>query len=172
MEDLPLGRIAALVPEFAVKDLPLGRTHDDDIYIYIYIYIHIHTCMHASQIVDNFFYFRIIAVNYEARDFGVTRNMRGDEAKKKCPDIELVHVPCLRGKADLTKYRDAGREVVDVLCQFSDCVQKASVDEAYIDITNTVDNRMKHLSEIQPSQLASTFVVGFCDSSNDEGEFA
>ena len=30
MEDLPLGRIAALVPEFAVKDLPLGRTHDDD----------------------------------------------------------------------------------------------------------------------------------------------
>ena len=27
---LPLGRIAALVPEFAVKDLPLGRTHDDD----------------------------------------------------------------------------------------------------------------------------------------------
>ena len=26
MEDLPLGGIAALVPEFAVKDLPLGRT--------------------------------------------------------------------------------------------------------------------------------------------------
>ena len=26
MEDLPLGRIAALVPEFAVKDLPLDRT--------------------------------------------------------------------------------------------------------------------------------------------------
>ena len=29
MEDLPLDRIAALVPESAVKDLPLGRTHDD-----------------------------------------------------------------------------------------------------------------------------------------------
>ena len=28
MEDLPLGRIAALVPEFAVKDLPLDKTHD------------------------------------------------------------------------------------------------------------------------------------------------
>ena len=26
MEDLPLDRIAALVPEFAVKDLPLDRT--------------------------------------------------------------------------------------------------------------------------------------------------
>ena len=26
MENVPLGRIAALVPEFAVKDLLLGRT--------------------------------------------------------------------------------------------------------------------------------------------------
>ena len=30
MEDLPLSRIAALVPEFAVKDLPLGQNTDDD----------------------------------------------------------------------------------------------------------------------------------------------
>ena len=30
MEDLTLGRMAALVHEFAVEDLPLGRTHDDD----------------------------------------------------------------------------------------------------------------------------------------------
>ena len=30
VEDLPLGRTAASMPEVAVKDLPLGRTHDDD----------------------------------------------------------------------------------------------------------------------------------------------
>ena len=30
MEHLALGRIAALVPEFAVKDLPLGQNTDDD----------------------------------------------------------------------------------------------------------------------------------------------
>ena len=30
VEDMLLGRIAALVPEFAVKNLPLDRTHDDD----------------------------------------------------------------------------------------------------------------------------------------------
>ena len=34
MEDLPLGRIAALVPEFAVKDLPFGQ-NTDDITIYL-----------------------------------------------------------------------------------------------------------------------------------------
>lgn len=46
---------------------------------------------------------RIIAVNYEARSFGVTRHMRGKEAKEKCPDIILVSVPCLRGKADTSR---------------------------------------------------------------------
>lgn len=45
----------------------------------------------------------IIAVNYQARSFGVTRHMRGREAKEKCPDIVLVSVPCLRGKADTTR---------------------------------------------------------------------
>ena len=30
VEDLPLGRTAAFVPEFALKDMPLGRTFVDD----------------------------------------------------------------------------------------------------------------------------------------------
>ena len=51
----------------------------------------------------------IIAVNYEARAKGVTRNMRGEEAREKCPEIELVTVPERREKADLGKYRRAGR---------------------------------------------------------------
>lgn len=60
--------------------------------------------MHALVIiVDTHNCFRIIAVSYEARDFGVTRQMRGDDAKEKCPDIQLVRVPLVRGKADLTK---------------------------------------------------------------------
>ena len=46
----------------------------------------------------------IIAVGYEARTCGVTRQMRGDDAKAKCPEIQLVHVPEVRGKADLTKF--------------------------------------------------------------------
>jgi hypothetical protein len=29
--------------------------------------------------------------------------MRGDDAKKHCPEIELVTVPTVRDKADLTK---------------------------------------------------------------------
>ena len=37
VKDLPSSRTAALVPEFAVKYLSLGRKPDDYIYIYIYI---------------------------------------------------------------------------------------------------------------------------------------
>lgn len=40
--------------------------------------------------------------------------MRGDEARSKCPDIKLVQVPEVREKADLTKYRNAGKEVIQV----------------------------------------------------------
>jgi len=46
---------------------------------------------------------RIIAVNYEARAKGVNRHMRGDDAVQACPDINLVRVKELHGKADLSK---------------------------------------------------------------------
>ena len=87
----------------------------------------------------------IIAVNYEARAFGVTRNMRGDDAKQKCPEIICAKVPQSRGKADLTKYRNAGREVIQVLMQFGCVVERASIDEAYIDLTAIVLDKMSHM---------------------------
>ena len=34
----------------------------------------------------------IIAVSYEARAFGVKRNMMGKEAKKLCPQLNIVQV--------------------------------------------------------------------------------
>ncbi|XP_046676399.1 DNA polymerase eta [Homalodisca vitripennis] len=112
----------------------------------------------------------IIAVNYEARDKGVTRHMRGEEAKKHCPEIQLVSVPSVRGKADLTKYRDAGREVIKVICEFSECVQRASVDEAFIDLTEAVEKRLANKVKVSLSQLENTFVVGYSPEDNNEDE--
>ena len=109
----------------------------------------------------------IIAVNYEARAFGVTRQMRGDDAKEKCPDIVLVRVPEVRGKADLTKYRDAGKEVIQVFLQFGAIVERASIDEAYIDLTELVNARMTEMKRIESKDLPNTFVVGHEDNSED-----
>ncbi|KAF2897430.1 hypothetical protein ILUMI_08756, partial [Ignelater luminosus] len=106
----------------------------------------------------------IIAVNYAARDRGVTRHMRGDEAKQKCPEIELVRVPCIRGKADLSKYREAGKKVAKVLQRFTPLIERASVDEAYLDITETVKSRLAVISkEVTLSEIKNTHVAA-CDT--------
>jgi nucleotidyltransferase/DNA polymerase involved in DNA repair len=44
-------------------------------------------------------------------------------------------VPTAYGKSDIQLYRDAGEEVAAVLGRRADAFEKASVDEAYIDIT-------------------------------------
>lgn len=93
--------------------------------------------------------FRIIAVNYPARAQGVTRHMRGDEAKEQCPDIELVKVPNIREKADLSKYRNAGKQVATVLQTFTPLLTRASVDEAYLDLTEQVQNRLIDMNKVK-----------------------
>ncbi|KAK3593446.1 hypothetical protein CHS0354_020211 [Potamilus streckersoni] len=112
----------------------------------------------------------IIAVGYEARACGVMRNMRGDDAKAKCPSIQLVRVPEVRGKADLTKYREAGAEVIEVLSKFSGCVERASIDEAYIDLTAEVEERLKSLKSwgITPDKLPNTYIVGYDKAKEDQ----
>lgn len=91
---------------------------------------------------------RIIAVNYPARAKGVTRHMRGDEAKEQCPDIELVKVPNIREKADLSKYRNAGKQVATVLQTYTPLLTRASVDEAYLDLTEQVQNRLLDMNKV------------------------
>jgi nucleotidyltransferase/DNA polymerase involved in DNA repair len=93
----------------------------------------------------------MIAVSYEARAAGVQRGDRGRDAIQKCPHLYIVQVPVKRGKADLTMYRNASTRIMDVLVsnllsgigeggigpfQRSDIkVEKASIDEIYIDLT-------------------------------------
>ncbi|XP_022006937.1 DNA polymerase eta isoform X1 [Helianthus annuus] len=84
----------------------------------------------------------LIAVGYEARKDGVKRSMRGNEAKKVCPQIQLVQVPMARGKADLTIYRNAGSEVVSILARKGRC-ERASIDEVYLDLTDAAETMLK-----------------------------
>ncbi|XP_077554551.1 DNA polymerase eta-like isoform X1 [Haemaphysalis longicornis] len=99
----------------------------------------------------------LIAVNYEARAFGVKRGMRGQEAEKLAKDLHLFRVPEVRGKADLTRYREAGAEVLSVLCQFSDVVERASVDEAYLDLTEAC--KTVPIPQDASSSLPNTFLA-------------
>ncbi|KAM3930683.1 DNA polymerase eta [Leptodactylus fuscus] len=104
----------------------------------------------------------IIAVSYEARAFGVTRNMFANDAKKLCADLEFARVSESHGKADLTKYREASVEVMEVMSRFA-VVERASIDEAYIDLTDTVKKRIQEMAgrPIPEGSLKSTYVQGY-----------
>ena len=89
----------------------------------------------------------IIALGYgAARTAGVKRNMRGAEARKLCPELQLVQVPVCNGKSDLRTYRHHGQQVLDVLARSVDGVavvcEKASIDESYLDCTAAAKHRL------------------------------
>jgi DNA polymerase eta len=79
----------------------------------------------------------VIAVNYEARAFGVKRGFRIKQCKEVCPDIHLFRVPETKGKGDLSKYREASNQVFQVIVNFDPniVVERASIDESYLDMT-------------------------------------
>jgi DNA polymerase-4 len=67
------------------------------------------------------------AASYEARVFGIHSAMPIAEAYRRCPDAVFV-------RPDIEKYRQASREVFDILGDITPVVEKASIDEAYLDI--------------------------------------
>eukprot|EP00102_Acyrthosiphon_pisum_P018963 XP_016656173.1 PREDICTED: DNA polymerase eta-like isoform X2 [Acyrthosiphon pisum] len=95
--------------------------------------------------------------------------MRGDDALQACPDLNLVRVKELHGKADLSKYRTASQKVFEVLSQFSSCVQRASIDEAYVDLTSVVNHHISsNHNVITENDLPNTFVEGYSDDNSKD----
>lgn len=88
----------------------------------------------------------LIAVSYEARPYGVKRNMRGDVARKLCPEIQFVQVPTAHGKSDMGMYRRAGSRVIQILTG-GGATERASVDEAYVDLTQQALKRLEEWME-------------------------
>lgn len=115
----------------------------------------------------------IIAVSYEARAHGVKRNMWVDDAKKLCPDLEVARVRESHGKADLTHYREASVEVIEVMSRFA-VIERASIDEAYMDLTSAVQQRLKDMAskQIEPHLLKATYVQGYPQNTADEEKLA
>lgn len=89
----------------------------------------------------------MIAVSYESRAFGIKRSMRGDQARRLCPSVELITVPVKHGKSDMQIYRDAGGEVISAIEGRVERIERASIDEAYIDITAQAERRLATASD-------------------------
>lgn len=79
--------------------------------------------------------------SYEARKFGVHSAMPSSRAKRLCPQGIFL-------KSNFVKYEEASRIIAAILKTYTDSVEPASLDEAYLDVTK---NR---LSIEDPEMLA------------------
>ncbi|TBU55607.1 DNA/RNA polymerase [Dichomitus squalens] len=112
----------------------------------------------------------LIAVNYPARKYGISRMDKIKDAKKRCPNLVVVHVATYKEgeaepgywenpdtrthKVSLDHYR---RESMKIIQLFKEGlpngeVEKASIDEAFIDFTRPVREellrRYPHLASV------------------------
>jgi DNA polymerase-4 len=72
----------------------------------------------------------VAAASYEAKAFGVKSAMPTWEAKKLCPNLIIV-------VGDMSKYIHTSKEITSMLTRYTDLVEVFSIDEAFMDITNT-----------------------------------
>lgn len=72
----------------------------------------------------------IVTCSYEARKFGVKTTMPLWEAKKLCPQLIVK-------KPNFERYHAASLKMFDILREYSQLVEPVSIDEGYVDITES-----------------------------------
>ena len=72
----------------------------------------------------------VTSASYEARPFGIRAGMPTQEAKRRCPQLILV-------EGNHAKYTEASARIFSLLKEYTPCVEIASIDEAYLDITES-----------------------------------
>jgi DNA polymerase-4 len=73
----------------------------------------------------------VTSATYEARPYGIRAGMSIQEAKKRCPQLILV-------KGDHSKYTETAARIFSILKDYTPLVEIASIDEAYLDITQSL----------------------------------
>lgn len=73
----------------------------------------------------------VTAFSYEAKRLGVTRALSAIILRKQFPEVFLVH-------SDYRKYSLFSERMVDIVRQYTDDIEYASIDECYADMTEVV----------------------------------
>ncbi|KGP73365.1 DNA polymerase IV [Pontibacillus yanchengensis] len=71
----------------------------------------------------------VVTSSYEARAKGVKTTMPLWEAKRLCPELIVM-------RPNFERYREASREIFQILSTITPLVQPVSIDEGYMDITD------------------------------------
>ncbi len=73
----------------------------------------------------------VSSCSYEARRYGVSSAMSLSKAKSLCPDLILHPV-------DIPYYRGISEQVMNAIQRYSDTLEQASIDEAFLDCTSRI----------------------------------
>lgn len=104
----------------------------------------------------------VIAVSYAARKFGINRMDTVVTCKQKCPNVILAHAAVYEKgstswkyldklpfqgncKVSLDPYRRESRKIFKILAANCDLIEKASVDEGFLDLGRLLYQKLIHL---------------------------
>lgn len=76
----------------------------------------------------------VSTASYEARKYGVHSAMSVVKAKKLCPDLTIV-------ATNHAHYKEVSMQVYDIFCAFTDKIEPLSIDEAFLDVTESETDR-------------------------------
>ncbi len=90
----------------------------------------------------------VTSATYEARPYGIRAGMSTQEAKRRCPQLILV-------EGNHSKYTETAARIFSILKKFTPLVEVASIDEAYLDITESLllYNSPFHIAQSIKSQI-------------------
>ena len=70
----------------------------------------------------------VATASYEARKLGIHSAMPMFQALERCPDLIIV-------KPDKKKYKQISLSIMELLREYTPCVEPVSIDEAFLDVT-------------------------------------
>ncbi len=72
----------------------------------------------------------VAAASYEARRFGIHSAMSMGEAFRRCPQVQ-------RQPVRMSVYSELSRQIREIFLRYTDTIQPLSIDEAFLDLTET-----------------------------------
>ena len=74
----------------------------------------------------------VAAASYEARRFGIHSALPAARAVRLCPQAVFI-------RPDFERYREESALIVEIFREFTPVIQKVSIDEAYLDVTEHLE---------------------------------